>query len=173
MGMRNLCEAPSSSLFPSKKELKVAYWNTVAHLSPSQSGCSLTTDFLNFKLTLYLEPYWDVIRNTLDRKLYHQFRVGSLPVGFFTMRWKKDQEGSCPFCPEVSETVAHFFFVCPYYRRPRHKWLKPICKSIDIRAAKPALRVLRSNTEEAIVVAVAKLLGWAWVIRANALRTPQ
>lgn len=120
-----------------------------------------------------MEPYWDVIRNTLDRKLYHQFRVGSLPLGSFTSRWNKDWVSDCPFCPEASESVAHFFFVCPTYRRPRLKWLKPICKGLGIRAAMPALRVLRSNTEEASVVAVAKFLGWAWVIRANQMRLSQ
>lgn len=126
MGLSHLWLDPEGNSFPSKIEFKDLYREMVWHKFFLQvNGDSLTGRFMDYKTEYRLEAYWDIITSSV-RKLYHQFRVGSLPTKSFTKNWGTDSDLSCHTCPCVEETLQHILFVCPAYNAPRMKWLKPV-----------------------------------------------
>lgn len=131
----------------------------------STDSSSLTGIFLDLKLIPSLEIFWDIITKVQDRKLYFQLRVGSLPIKSFTSRWAPQSDCLCPACMIHNETIAHMFFACLAYAVPRRVWLTPVCKLLGTRRSTEVGRILCTSTVPFIVVAVAKFLGWAWILR--------
>lgn len=172
MGMSLLWDVPDTSAFPSKKNYKEAYWANVKEKRfSSLTKRSLSSEFILVKDDYRLEAYWDCITRPVVRKLFHQFRVGSIPLRVFSSRWSSDLNDKCIFCGDCAETIPHMLFVCPAYEHPRVKWIKPVCQQLGTRSASVALRILRSATTEFIVIGLAKFLSWAWVIRGKKSRT--
>lgn len=159
---------PEATPFPSKSDFKKAYWEwTVNNYYSNSQNSVIIGSFLSIKHEFQLEGYWEVIQRPLDRKLYHQFRVGSLPTRDITSKWSPESSDLCMGCGRTRETLAHILFVCPLYNQPRQMWLKPLCRNLGTRRYIEALRILRSSQEQHIVVAISKFLGWTWVLRAR------
>lgn len=107
MGLGHLWEDPEGSTFPPKNIYKSLYRDMVwAKYYACVDSTSLTGLFLNIKEECRLEPYWDVIPRLGDRKIYHQFRVGTLPLKSFTAKWG-DGDSKCVVCSEHDETIPH------------------------------------------------------------------
>jgi ribonuclease HI len=51
---------------------------------------------------------------------YIQMRTRHVPLNFHLHRIKKSDTPRCPICPEIDETIHHYLFDCPQYRRERH-----------------------------------------------------
>lgn len=129
MGMSSLWDAPDKVVFPSKKQYKAAYWASIKEkrLSLLVNLNNLSSEFFLHKDEFRLEAYWDCIACPPDRKLFHQFRVGSIPLRAFSSRWNRENDDKYVFCEDCPETTAHMLFVCPAYSLPRKRWIKPVC----------------------------------------------
>lgn len=87
LGLLELWENPRAAIFPSKKIIKKKFWERALFVIFNKVGsASLTGKFLDIKFLPSYELFWDIVAKPLDRKLYFQLRVGSLPIGSFTSR---------------------------------------------------------------------------------------
>lgn len=91
---------------------------------------SLTTQFLRVKDNYKLEIFLDDILPQAARKLYVQFRHGTLPVRAVTNKWAGQKEEGCPVCITQEETEMHVLFFCPGYQNARRYWLVQLCRNL-------------------------------------------
>lgn len=68
------------------------------------------------------EKYLKLINGLPKRtsSFYIQMRTRHIPLNLHLNRMKKSDTPSCPICPETDETIHHYLFDCPQYRRERH-----------------------------------------------------
>jgi len=66
--------------------------------------------------------YMDLINGLPKRvsSLYIQMRTRHIPLNSHLQRINKSDTSCCPTCPGTDETIYHYLFDCPQYRRERH-----------------------------------------------------
>jgi hypothetical protein len=58
--------------------------------------------------------------------MLNQLRSNHVALNFYLHRIKKREDPHCESCPNARETVQHFLFECPAYRKPRRLTLDPL-----------------------------------------------
>lgn len=150
------------------------YWVNLKAYTDGTQG-RLTEMFRDFKISRSLESYLDIIKVPADRKLYIQFRHGSLPVNAFTNSWSanRTRQKGCPCCPCLHKSIGHLLFAWTAYAKPRSKWLTPVCRQLGTRDFREALRILKSDARPLFVCATANFLGHSWAIRRRSQTAPR
>ncbi|KAG2071139.1 hypothetical protein BDR04DRAFT_1016818 [Suillus decipiens] len=52
--------------------------------------------------------------------IYIQLRTCHIPLNYHLHRINKSDTPHCPICPGIDETIHHYLFDCPQYRRECH-----------------------------------------------------
>lgn len=52
--------------------------------------------------------------------IYIQLRTRHIPLNYHLHRINAVESPYCPICPDTNETIHHYLFDCPQYRRERH-----------------------------------------------------
>ncbi|KAG2742180.1 hypothetical protein P692DRAFT_20749314 [Suillus brevipes Sb2] len=52
--------------------------------------------------------------------MYIQLRTRHIPLNHHLHRINKSDTPHCPICPNTNETIHHYIFECPQYRKERH-----------------------------------------------------
>lgn len=172
LGLHTLWTDPLSvcTLTSNKTIAKVYHGHKRAALLARPNLGTLTESFLTIKDNYSLELALDKIYPVLLRKLYLQWRHGSLPICTFTSKWNEVVSPRCPACRVTDETEPHLMFFCPAYREARKKWIIPICRNLGFTKCTEALRILKVDLSEFIVFAVAKYLNAVWHYRRQCLK---
>jgi ribonuclease HI len=111
---RLLCSA--AALKAAHKNKSRAHWKTIWEKSPRYTRTRTIDPLMpssNFiKLT-----------NGLRRRtssIYIQFHTHHIPLNYHLHRINKSDTSHCPICPGIDETIHHYLFDCPQYRREHH-----------------------------------------------------
>lgn len=126
---------------------------------------SLTSTFIGMKQSYKLEITLDIIQPLIAKKLFLQFRHGSLPLFSFTNKWAGAIERLCPGCLIAEESTIHVIFFCPAYKKSRSKWILQLCRNLGVRRLNVALKLLKNDTNLLTVVSISKFLFSMWCTR--------
>ncbi|KAJ1117839.1 hypothetical protein NDU88_006035 [Pleurodeles waltl] len=173
LGLPDLWSDPANaSLRIPRRALVSAYHEQkLAMALDCKNEGSLTSVFAQSKDSYRLERVLDAMSPVLARKLFLQWRYGTLPLRSYTWSWSTlPSTKLCPTCVGAEESDLHVVLFCPTYKAARKYWLLPLIRNLGFREYLPVYRILKTDVSGPIVFALAKFLTNVWHIRTRILK---